>query len=58
MATNKLGLLTSTYLVTTGNVWTTNHETNWNILDLIYTYPLVHENEILTYEGDTLFYIP
>ncbi len=58
MATNNLGLLTSTYLVTTGNVWTANHETNWNVLDLIYTYPLVYEEVILTYEGDMLFYIP
>lgn len=58
MATNKLGLLTSTYLVTEGDDWTTNHETNWNILDLVYTYPLVYEGEILTYEGDMLFYIP
>lgn len=58
MATTNLGLNTSTYLVTTGPNWTTNIESNWNILDLVYTYPLVHDGEVLTYEGDTLFYIP
>ncbi len=58
MATPELGLNTSTYLVTTGVNWTSNIETNWNILDLIFNYPLVHDGEILTYEGDMLFYIP
>jgi hypothetical protein len=58
MATDNLGLNQSTYLVTSGADWTSNTEGNWNILDLVYQYPLVHEGEILTYDGDMLFYIP
>ena len=58
MATTRLGLKQSTYAVTTGAVWTDNHEDNWNFLDSMYDYPLVHDGEILTFEGSMLFYIP
>lgn len=36
MATNNLGLEKSTYLVTTGDVWTTNDRGNWDKIDLLF----------------------